>query len=193
MVACFWMITATFLVRLTLAGYLLQCTLWLRRHLPLDLLRFRVAREDYPRIRLPIRWKEPERQPNLGAGRQRQPYGTTCCGGPGGGGTAFKVQYGSGAYHVLHSFSGYAGPSGSLIRDKAGNLYGMTYLGGAHGVGLGFQIDALRQRLDLHFTSRLTGPDGIFPRGSLLLDAKGNLYGKIPGGSSAGVVFEITP
>jgi uncharacterized repeat protein (TIGR03803 family) len=47
-------------------------------------------------------------------------------------GVVFKVG-GDGKYTVLHAFSGEpdgAGPSGALIRDTAGNLYGTTTQGG---------------------------------------------------------------
>ena len=55
-------------------------------------------------------------------------YGTTCCGGPGGVGTAFEFTPSSnGTFTVLYSnFGGYGGPHGSLIMDAAGNLYGTT-------------------------------------------------------------------
>jgi uncharacterized repeat protein (TIGR03803 family) len=43
---------------------------------------------------------------------------------------------------VLHTFSATDGkiPYGTLIIDKAGNLYGTTYQGGAYGGGVVFKI-----------------------------------------------------
>ena len=67
-------------------------------------------------------------------------YGTTSGGGVNGTGTVFKmtpVQGGSWSETVLHNFGAANGsdgdyPEGSLILDHAGNLYGMSYLGGGH-------------------------------------------------------------
>jgi uncharacterized repeat protein (TIGR03803 family) len=58
-------------------------------------------------------------------------YGTTNSGGPVNGGVVFKMtpqSDGSWAYRVLHVFLGKPAlyPSGDLILDKAGNLYGTT-------------------------------------------------------------------
>jgi uncharacterized repeat protein (TIGR03803 family) len=43
---------------------------------------------------------------------------------------------------IHHTFSGSDGkiPYGTLILDKAGNLYGTTYQGGAYGGGVLFKI-----------------------------------------------------
>ena len=58
-------------------------------------------------------------------------YGTTCCGGADGIGTAFEfTPSGNGTFSVLYSnFGGYGGLYGSLIMDAAGNLYGTTRRG----------------------------------------------------------------
>lgn len=89
------------------------------------------------------------------AGLVRDPagnlYGTTmlganqsACGG--GCGTLFKLTAGSGGtftYKVVHSFGqGTDGfhPTGDLILDASGNLYGTTQAGGAEGSGLVFEI-----------------------------------------------------
>ena len=78
-------------------------------------------------------------------------YGTTFYGGSGTGcdviyngcGVVFKIDP-SGVETVLHAFSG-AGdgwnPTGNLIRDATGNLYGTTPFGGAHGLGVVFKVD----------------------------------------------------
>jgi uncharacterized repeat protein (TIGR03803 family) len=78
-------------------------------------------------------------------------FGTTQSGGasgPGGpnhGGTVFKLSAG-GTQTILYSF-GAAGasdgnaPQANLITDAAGNLYGTTSAGGAHGDGTVFKID----------------------------------------------------
>jgi uncharacterized repeat protein (TIGR03803 family) len=58
-------------------------------------------------------------------------YGTTTSGGPVAGGTVFKLSPQSGgrwAFSVLHVFQGNPAlhPTGGLVLDKAGNLYGTT-------------------------------------------------------------------
>src|SRR5277367_5641440 len=74
-------------------------------------------------------------------------YGTTTTGGDlncgygSGCGLVFKVDE-SGAETVLHAFTGKsdgAGPGGELIRDKAGNLYGVTESGGSSNYGTVFK------------------------------------------------------
>lgn len=75
-------------------------------------------------------------------------YGTTKYGGAHSFGTAYKLSYLglSWVETVLYSFKGSVnGPDGcypfaSLIMDAGGNLYGTTYLGGAHGLGTVFEL-----------------------------------------------------
>ena len=72
-------------------------------------------------------------------------YGTTEEGGAYRCGTVFKLTpntNGRWTETVLHSFKGSDGrsPYASLIFDTAGNLYGTTYKGGAHGLGTVFKI-----------------------------------------------------
>jgi uncharacterized repeat protein (TIGR03803 family) len=75
-------------------------------------------------------------------------YGTTDVGGFSNfGGVVFKLSPpapGRRAWTetVLHSFNGKDGaePRAGLIRDAAGNLYGTTYAGGAHGSGTVFKL-----------------------------------------------------
>jgi uncharacterized repeat protein (TIGR03803 family) len=74
-------------------------------------------------------------------------YGTTTGGGKSGNGTVFELvaPVGAGSYKekVLWSFNGTNGenPYGSLILDKAGNLYGTTPLGGPSGYGVVFEVN----------------------------------------------------
>jgi len=74
-------------------------------------------------------------------------YGTTSAGGAYGYGTVFELgpnRVGGWKYRVLHSFNnnGVDGitPTGGLILDAAGNLYGTTSAGGAYGVGTVFRV-----------------------------------------------------
>jgi uncharacterized repeat protein (TIGR03803 family) len=103
---------------------------------------------------------------------------------------------------ALYTFKGGtdgAIPEAALIYDSSnGNLYGTTNTGGLHRgtvFGLSPRSDGAWTEKILHRFSP-SGADGILPgRGSLVVDAKGNLYGMTPGGgaSGEGVVFEVTP
>ena len=74
-------------------------------------------------------------------------YGTTEYGGADGSGTVFELTPTAGGVwteKVLHNFNN-NGTDGydlyaSLISDAAGNLYGTTYQGGAHGGGTVFEL-----------------------------------------------------
>jgi len=123
-------------------------------------------------------------------------YGTT----PGGGinnqaclfscGAVFKVDA-TGKESVLYSFTGTGGdgysPWAGLVRDPAGNLYGMTPYGGAYNWGTVFKIDPAGKEEIVHaFTG---GSDGGYPWAGLTRDAKGNLYGT----TVFNTVFKIDP
>ncbi len=123
-------------------------------------------------------------------------YGTTKYGGlvkcPGGCGVAFKLDL-TGKVKVLHRFAGVLGdgsnPGAGLVRDKAGNLYGSTTLGGNSGLGVVFKVDSANAETIIH---SFVGADGAYPS-TLIRDAAGNFYGTtIDGGASAnGVVFMV--
>jgi uncharacterized repeat protein (TIGR03803 family) len=96
-------------------------------------------------------------------------------------------------------------PTGGLVRDPQGNLYGTTQMGGdptcdgGFGCGVVFKIDPSGTETTLYaFTG---GTDGEFPNPDLIRDAPGNLYGTtLDGGdqtcarkTGCGVVFKITP
>jgi uncharacterized repeat protein (TIGR03803 family) len=72
-------------------------------------------------------------------------FGTTAFGGAGGGGTVFEIpknNAGYGALITLASFIGGNGlyPSGTLITDTAGDLFGTAQNGGANGDGTVFEL-----------------------------------------------------
>lgn len=122
-------------------------------------------------------------------------YGTTVNGGNYGAGVVYKVSA-SGQATVLHHFSGGAdggNPYATPIADSLGNLYGTAYSGGLAGYGVVYEINASDQFTVLY--SFLGTPDGANPRGSLILDSEGNLYGtSVSGGTSnQGTVFELSP
>lgn len=101
---------------------------------------------------------------------------------------------------VLFSFNpsddGGAGPSGSLISDAAGNLYGATSDDGTYGGGTVYMLSPTGTgwvETTLHEFGN--GTDGIEPIDSLTLDSSGNLYGiTFYGGTGKeGTVFELSP
>ena len=128
-----------------------------------------------------------------------QLYGTTFYGGKTGFGVLYQLD-GHGNETVLHSFTnftanGFGQPTGGVIRDSAGNLYGTTFHGQADvgtGYGVVYKVDTANHATVLHnFTN---GADGGYPYGGVIRDWAGNLYGTTVGGggtSGAGVVFKI--
>lgn len=110
---------------------------------------------------------------------------------------------------VLYSFSGRsdgADPSGGLVADAAGNLYGTTFAGGdlsgcgGAGCGVVYKLSPSAggwTETVLHsFTG---GGDGANPASGVIFDAKGNLYGMASAGgkndcpTGCGVVFQLSP
>jgi uncharacterized repeat protein (TIGR03803 family) len=135
-------------------------------------------------------------------------YGTTSGGGANGGGTLFELSPsngGSWSVKVLHRFGkGVDGiePTGGLVADVSGNLYGVTSRGGPYSSGTvyGGTVFKLSPVGNGSWTETILhnfgkGTDGGAPVGGLIFDSLGNLYGTTFGGGlyGAGVVFEITP
>jgi uncharacterized repeat protein (TIGR03803 family) len=124
-------------------------------------------------------------------------YGTALEGGTGyaDAGVVYKVSP-RGGLSALYSFSGGAdgsGPIGNLIRDRAGNLYGVTEGGGTGNAGVVYKLDpAGHQTVIYSFTG---AADGNNPFGGLVRDVVGNLYGTtlFGGTAGAGVVFKLDP
>ena len=128
-------------------------------------------------------------------------YGTTSGGGgfcPGYGcGVIFKIDA-RGHETVLYRFLGGedgAWPSGALVRDATGVMYGTTYGGGAdcgtdEGCGTVFKLDTTLKKTVLH---RFIGLDGQAPASGLVMDTKGILYGTTEAGGifNDGAVFRI--
>jgi len=124
-------------------------------------------------------------------------YGTTSGGGTHNAGTVFTVN--TTTYHetVIHSFAGGpadgSAPLAGLIRDEAGNIYGVTYNGGAHFQGTVFEISATNVYSILHnFAGKPA--EGTGPAGNLVIGRPARLYGTTyaGGGTSGwGTVFLI--
>jgi uncharacterized repeat protein (TIGR03803 family) len=136
-------------------------------------------------------------------------YGTTEIGG------SFGDQNGLGAVYelspsaegiwieqVLHSFTGGLTngdgdyPTGGLILDTAGNLYGTTSAGGVPNYGIVFELTRAGgswAELIVH-TFGAPPSDGGDPMGSVFFDASGNLYGTTSYGGTSflyGAIFQI--
>ena len=136
-------------------------------------------------------------------------YGTTYQGGGSSDtGTVFKLQSGKETVFTFPGCCGVypdgGGPEGGMVRDSAGNLYGTTAYGGSgggsncgnFGCGTIFKLDTTGKETVLH---SFVGTDGHGPRGGLIRDAAGNLYGTALyggdlsrcGGLGCGTVFKL--
>ena len=120
-------------------------------------------------------------------------YGTTYYGGTANLGVVYKLDP-AGHETVLYSFTSGAGgatPYAGVIRDSAGNLYGTTYSGGAASAGVVYKLDMAGHETVLY--SFTDGADGGNPRGGVIEDAAGNLYGTTYSGGteSTGVIFKL--
>jgi uncharacterized repeat protein (TIGR03803 family) len=138
-------------------------------------------------------------------------YGTTEVGGSGFG-TVFELSPpatagGTWTEQVLHAFANDSSdgtlPTGTLVFDKEGNLYGTTQAGGPFRTGTIFELSppataggAWTETVLWVFPSGLLR--GYSPAGKLSIDAAGNLYGTTAYGKArgiacdqCGVVFEL--
>jgi uncharacterized repeat protein (TIGR03803 family) len=113
---------------------------------------------------------------------------------------AFASHASASTEKILHDFVPLpfgANPSAPLIQDSAGNLYGETATGGAHGLGVVFKLTpnpngGWSQKV-LHAFSG--SPDGSSPQGRLVLDSAGNLYGTTYQGGTygCGTAYRLSP
>lgn len=98
---------------------------------------------------------------------------------------------------MVYSFSGGTDghmPTGNLVHDATGNLYGTTNNGGAFGHGNVYKLDPTTAQLTVLY-SFTGGADGDYPSAGVILDSAGNLYGTtlIGGTFYNGTVFKIVP
>jgi uncharacterized repeat protein (TIGR03803 family) len=134
--------------------------------------------------------------PNLNGGLALDPsgnlYGTTEWGGRDGVGSVFKVDP-TGKETDLYEFQGlpdggYA--NGGVFRDKAGNLFGTTWSGGAgpcyyaEGCGTVFKLSKTGKETIIYRFLDL--PDGAFPLFGVALGSPGNFYSTTSGGGRPG-------
>jgi uncharacterized repeat protein (TIGR03803 family) len=119
-------------------------------------------------------------------------YGTTVYGGAAGAGTAFRLAV-DGTLSTLHNFSpSEGGPSGQLLREGHGRFLGLTAFGNSPS-GTVFELAKNGSLKRLHSF----GDDavGYWPRGNLIADSQGNLYGTtvLGGANGQGTIFKLTP
>lgn len=118
-------------------------------------------------------------------------------------------------YKVLYTFCANGGdcpdganPSGGLVQDAAGNLYGVTVHGGSTsdciqfcGYGVAYELERTgkgeyRYEVIYNFCTADDCTDGADPGGSLIFDNTGDLYGITAFGGSGpglGTIFELVP
>ena len=111
---------------------------------------------------------------------------------------------GSGGWNpatIIHAFAGAPGdgyyPEGTLVLDKAGNLYGTTTNGGANNFGTVYELSpgsgGVWSEQILHSFGG-TIADGREPWAGIVFDPAGNIYGTTPDSGqqvTAGTVFEL--
>jgi len=133
-------------------------------------------------------------------GKDGSLYGTTARGGKNynsvyeyGSGTIFRIRTDGTAFTNLHLFSGATDGyevAGGLAFGRDGNLYGMTKMGGAKGMGTAFGISPDGAFKTLRFLDSSTG--GL-PDSGLILAHDGNLYGTMAVGGKFynGTLFRL--
>jgi uncharacterized repeat protein (TIGR03803 family) len=139
-------------------------------------------------------------QPAYGAlvfDQQGNAYGTTLYGGDNGDGVAYQLSRRGQVWTETRLYNFGASPSDgvmpfhNVVLDRAGNLYGTTYLGGAHGGGTVFQLvpsgGSWTENIIANF------PAGAELQAGLIIDASGNLYGATIGVGTESQVFELSP
>jgi uncharacterized repeat protein (TIGR03803 family) len=128
-------------------------------------------------------------------------YGVNTVGGADGFGNVFELTRSGSEWKLttIYSFQDQpdgASPYGGVIFDKDGNLYGTTYYAGANDVGTVYKLT----RKNGSWTESVIysfkgGSDGDSPIGTLVTDAKGNLYGTTSDGGAAkcgcGTIFKL--
>lgn len=132
--------------------------------------------------------------------------GTTFLGGANDLGTLYRLAAGTWSEATLHNFCADTGcsdgsrPSGLLVLDAAGNLFGTTEDGGSgshctsiSGCGIVFERTAGgKYKVIYDFCSRANCKDGVVPSGGLIMDASGTFFGTtfaggaVPGGTPPG-------
>jgi uncharacterized repeat protein (TIGR03803 family) len=125
-------------------------------------------------------------------------YGAVQTGGVSDLGVVIKLSK-NGKFKVLHSFAGGTSDGEypyytTLHMDTKGDLYGVTFEGGANGLGVVYELaKGGNEALLYSFAGGTT--DGCYPVGAPVSDAEGNLYGTTnacgPNQKGAGAVWKL--
>jgi uncharacterized repeat protein (TIGR03803 family) len=123
-------------------------------------------------------------------------YGVTPECGASGEGLVFRLGK-NGKETILHSFAGGTTDGAypyytSVLMDGKGNLYGVTFIGGATNNGVLYKL-AKSGKLTLLHSFAGGATDGCFPYGTPALDQLGNLVGTTQqcGASNHGIVYKL--
>ena len=129
-------------------------------------------------------------------------YGTTNVGGKNNDGTVYELSPPADgmtkwAHRILLAFNRTHGayPSGALLLDSAGNLYGTTGLGSKGDGGTVYELSPPTDGGTTWTHKTLTSFSGNRPHGGVIADSAGNLYGttELGGLTNFGTVFELKP
>lgn len=128
-------------------------------------------------------------------------YGTTEFGGNDsqcgfdGCGTVFELtQSGEKVLYVFTDGNDGAFPTGSVIFDPEGNLYGTSF-SSPNTAGALFKLTPTKGKWKITVLEVFTGKNGAYPRGDPAMDSAGNIYGTTESGGQRnfGTVFRFTP
>jgi uncharacterized repeat protein (TIGR03803 family) len=126
------------------------------------------------------------------------------CGGSSGCGVVFELSpqaNGTWNEQLIYSFqpNGTDGiiPNGGIAFDANGNLFGSTYVGGANGQGIIYELTPTQQGTwqENVIHNFANDDNGRSPLGGVVFDGLGNLFGttRSAGSGDAGTVFELSP
>jgi hypothetical protein len=132
-------------------------------------------------------------------GTSRQGGGSKNC--KGGCGTVFKLTRGSSGgwtFSTLYTFIGTSVDGwlpASIVLDGKGNLFGVTFQGGARNIGTAFELSPLSTGgWGETVINSFSGDHGCLPNSLLTIDAAGNLYGTTfqCGSGFEGVAYKLS-
>jgi uncharacterized repeat protein (TIGR03803 family) len=121
-------------------------------------------------------------------------YGANCAGGTSNAGTVFKLSP-TNVFKVLHNFKGGLDgscPTGSMVVDTAGNVYGTAFRGGASNAGTVFKLSSSGTFMLIYAFKG--GSDGLNPLGGIARSSTGNIFGTTANGGkfNHGTIYKVS-